>query len=242
MDILKNIINFFKREDSPALMKEEHMFCPCCKDKILLWREISDIKFHYCPDCSGAFMTQKDINYFINNNQEDSSCEIYEKHSTAEHTFNRSKESRKCPLCSEKMDNMQFQYSSGIWVDYCQSGHGIWFDGGEVKLIREYILQREDFYKRVDEKLHDRVTEELYNYLVKHAPYRISSYRKRAIEEYALYFHSLGSEAKIEKTKYSLRVDINVPEDFLCHKIVSYAIEDRLIPEKVIEEIKKDLE
>jgi Zn-finger nucleic acid-binding protein len=36
------------------------------------------------------------------------------------------------------MENYQFAYQSGIWIDACPDQHGIWLDAGELSLIREY--------------------------------------------------------------------------------------------------------
>ena len=36
------------------------------------------------------------------------------------------------------MDHYQFDYASGIWVDSCPLGHGLWLDAGELKQIIEY--------------------------------------------------------------------------------------------------------
>jgi Zn-finger nucleic acid-binding protein len=36
------------------------------------------------------------------------------------------------------MDNTQFDYNSGIWIDSCPESHGIWLDAGELHLVREH--------------------------------------------------------------------------------------------------------
>lgn len=36
------------------------------------------------------------------------------------------------------MENYPFGYQSGIWVDGCSQGHGVWLDAGELRLIRDY--------------------------------------------------------------------------------------------------------
>ena len=36
------------------------------------------------------------------------------------------------------MDNYQFAYESGIWIDACPHGHGMWLDAGEFSMIRSF--------------------------------------------------------------------------------------------------------
>lgn len=53
-----------------------------------------------------------------------------------------------CPKCQSPMKPVNYDYSSGIILDRCPQGHGIWFDGGElekVQIVREQ--SEEDFQK-----------------------------------------------------------------------------------------------
>ena len=44
-----------------------------------------------------------------------------------------------CPLCSQGMRRFIFSHDSGITVDSCPAGHGIWLDDGELARIYDYI-------------------------------------------------------------------------------------------------------
>jgi hypothetical protein len=50
------------------------------------------------------------------------------------HTFAPSRLPRACPSCNQAMENFAFD-ESGIWLDACNQGHGIWLDQGELKLL-----------------------------------------------------------------------------------------------------------
>jgi Zn-finger nucleic acid-binding protein len=45
---------------------------------------------------------------------------------------------RKCAACHEMMLRKNFRETSGIIVDVC-SAHGIWFDGGELGMVFEFV-------------------------------------------------------------------------------------------------------
>ena len=46
----------------------------------------------------------------------------------------------KCPICQSAMASINYDYSSGIILDRCPQGHGLWLDGAElekVQIVRE---------------------------------------------------------------------------------------------------------
>ncbi|MFH1888726.1 MAG: zf-TFIIB domain-containing protein [Candidatus Omnitrophota bacterium] len=45
-----------------------------------------------------------------------------------------------CPCCAEVMTKVVYKGEKNITVDICLKGHGIWLDGGEVRLLRERSL------------------------------------------------------------------------------------------------------
>lgn len=44
-----------------------------------------------------------------------------------------------CPRCQKPLDRHQYDVSSGIVVDSCLDGHGVWLDRGEVIAIHRYL-------------------------------------------------------------------------------------------------------
>lgn len=53
-------------------------------------------------------------------------------------TLNPSTSPRQCACCEAAMDNYQFACESGIWIDACPHGHGMWLDPGEFAMIRSF--------------------------------------------------------------------------------------------------------
>ena len=44
-----------------------------------------------------------------------------------------------CPVCRQPMRRYVYSTDSGVAVDSCVSGHGIWLDDGELAKIYDYI-------------------------------------------------------------------------------------------------------
>ncbi|MCD6097785.1 zf-TFIIB domain-containing protein [bacterium] len=40
-----------------------------------------------------------------------------------------------CPVCGKAMQRVNYSYSTGIIIDRCPDGHGVWLDAGELKKI-----------------------------------------------------------------------------------------------------------
>jgi Zn-finger nucleic acid-binding protein len=49
-----------------------------------------------------------------------------------------------CPRCQAQMTPVNYDYSSGVVIDNCPNGHGVWLDGEEIQRIRAHRLASED--------------------------------------------------------------------------------------------------
>lgn len=90
-----------------------------------------------CPHCAGCWLPRDSFQQLL---EGEASVEIEPapRVSQPQHTYQRSPSSRKCAACEARMENYQFAYQSGIWIDACPDQHGIWLDSGELPLILEY--------------------------------------------------------------------------------------------------------
>ena len=52
----------------------------------------------------------------------------------SQNTHQATESGRGCPACGEVMQNYEY---GGLWLDACQSGHGVWLDPGELELLRQ---------------------------------------------------------------------------------------------------------
>ena len=57
-----------------------------------------------------------------------------------------------CPKCQSAMKPVNYDYSSGIILDRCPQGHGLWLDGSELEKVQIFREQtEEDFEKNKDD-------------------------------------------------------------------------------------------
>lgn len=108
--------------------------CPNCE--VQLDRVGGGKGCHRCRRCAGLWVTEEFLAVAVQ--AEESQIQAILVGQTGAHTFSRSPQMRDCPGCTHPMENYAFGYQSGIWVDGCSDGHGIWLDPGELVLIRAY--------------------------------------------------------------------------------------------------------
>lgn len=89
-----------------------------------------------CRTCGGRWLNNESFQQHLAN-PTPSAPESYSSRPGL-HTYERSRSQRRCPACESLMDNYQFAYQSGIWIDACPDKHGVWLDAGELPLIRDY--------------------------------------------------------------------------------------------------------
>lgn len=108
--------------------------CPSCE--VPLHRVEGGKGCHRCSKCSGLWVTDEFLNLALQ--ADESQIASILEGQTGSHTFCRSPQMRVCPGCTRAMENYAFGYQSGIWVDGCPDGHGVWLDAGELRLIRAF--------------------------------------------------------------------------------------------------------
>ena len=64
-----------------------------------------------------------------------------------------------CPVCGQSMRRYIYCEDSGVVVDSCDLGHGIWLDDGELAQIYDYLNRIEALDPRIQAISHvERVT------------------------------------------------------------------------------------
>jgi Zn-finger nucleic acid-binding protein len=123
---------FGSRKGPPA--RRVPPVCPTCA--VELQRVEGGKGCHRCARCSGLWVTEEFLNLALQAAEAQIAGIL--GGATGNHTFSRSPQMRDCPGCARAMENYPFGYQSGIWVDGCPDGHGVWLDAGELRLIRSY--------------------------------------------------------------------------------------------------------
>ena len=134
MGIFGEFFGLFFGQSKGAPAHRNPPVCPSCQSA--LERLVGGKGCHRCPGCGGLWVTDDFLALALEASQEQIEAILGGR--TGSHTFARSPQQRECPGCAKAMDNYPFGYQSGIWVDGCSQGHGVWLDAGELSLIRDY--------------------------------------------------------------------------------------------------------
>ena len=102
------------------------MNCPACKNPMIIL-ELHQVEIDFCDECEGIWLDGGELEMLLS--QTDSEIKLTPDTTTAE-------AHRKCPICSSQMAKVNFDTgTTPVLLDKCLSGHGIWFDSGELKTV-----------------------------------------------------------------------------------------------------------
>jgi Zn-finger nucleic acid-binding protein len=112
------------------------MICPVCKKDALIV-EYQNIELDYCPSCGGVWFDSGELELLLEAAKIEG-YEAYQRNISGSQEVASTEKKRKCPICHRKMKKSYIDKGNQILIDFCNRGHGIWFDGGEVQhLIKE---------------------------------------------------------------------------------------------------------
>lgn len=122
-----------------------------------------------CPSCQGSWLTAECLASALCQKSTDrdlSTLASAEPDADIGHTFAPSRVQRVCPLCAIAMTNDRFE-DSGVWIDSCPEGHGIWLDRGELKLLQQRRAHPPSAHQMSDleSSLEDTVSDLLLDFL-----------------------------------------------------------------------------
>jgi uncharacterized protein len=111
------------------------MNCPR-GDSPLESKEINQTSVQACPRCAGMFLEHGQLNTVAGPTPGDLEYSTVDldsgKHADEHGPLN-------CPRDGAGMVKVDFNVESTIILDYCQSCHGFWIDGGELARINEEV-------------------------------------------------------------------------------------------------------
>lgn len=95
-----------------------------------------------CPQCKGIWLTFDNLNQIIRTQSrawtESQKAQILPQTHKAGVPEEEQNRHLNCPECKEPMPAFNYQYSSGIILNKCKHGHGVWLDYGELNKIQIY--------------------------------------------------------------------------------------------------------
>lgn len=122
------------------------MKCPHC-EKPLLPKDYENISVSTCKDCSGIWMEPSQLSHLVSLREEKfSPSEIQDTLQSAYPglTDEDLASALPCPECSSEMQEINYNYCSGVILNSCQKGHGLWFDKDELEKAQIFMEHWDD--------------------------------------------------------------------------------------------------
>lgn len=115
------------------------LLCPNCHRAL---KEVHEAGISYlgCLKCFGIFISPSELRKYVSSSTNDvkvSFDKISEIRPLQKVEFYNP--NRTCPICSTPLDQYQYCFNSGVKIDGCPSGHGVFFDLGELAKARKFV-------------------------------------------------------------------------------------------------------
>lgn len=121
------------------------MDCPACKNAMITL-EFADVEIDHCVGCGGIWLDKGELELLLTDPDE---AKKLLTSRAAERNY--TEQTRKCPICSRKMQKVLVGDSGRpVLIDQCSKGDGLWFDKDELqKIFDKAQLDRENKIKKL---------------------------------------------------------------------------------------------
>jgi len=134
-------------------VKPQKRFCPVDGTEMQVMRikfsPTNVVEIDRCPKCGGIWFDKGELNKIIRIPL-DKMKEIFGDLQEYKSIKGTSSGPRTCPVCGARLITYNYDFKSGIWLDACPKGHGIWLDKGELLLLKMYIETGQTFEAKED--------------------------------------------------------------------------------------------
>jgi Zn-finger nucleic acid-binding protein len=113
------------------------MICPVCK-KDMFVVEYKRVEVDYCHSCKGVWFDAGELELLLKDDGFQQVIGDVLKITEAR----TSEKTRRCPICRKDMKKVRLGGETGVLVDACNRGDGLWFDGGEVASLVKVIADK----------------------------------------------------------------------------------------------------
>lgn len=120
--------------------------CPRCKVP-LNEVDYEKTRLDLCPKCAGFWCDEGELKAVIDTRDKDFSqakAGIGDLKDNKPVTPDQHVDELPCIMCGDLLDRMPYGYGSGIVIDRCRKGHGVWLDKGEIEAIQVYAEKSKD--------------------------------------------------------------------------------------------------
>ncbi len=138
--------------------------CPRCNEAL---NEITyeDVNIDRCPSCNGHWCDFDELLTITETLQKDMPEEVMEEFDADEDEAEVARAEQltpelECVICGDLMTRTNYQYTSGVIIDSCGKGHGVWLDDGELEKVQAFEEQWEDREEELVGKYADELLRE----------------------------------------------------------------------------------
>lgn len=116
------------------------MKCPTCKTSLRV-DHYEQIEIDRCDTCNGLWLDDREMMAIIRKRDTKASQTILTEVLSNAHRglpAQTGQDPRGCPRCSGPLKQLNHSYSSGIILDSCPKGHGVWLDEHELEKVQAF--------------------------------------------------------------------------------------------------------
>ncbi len=140
------------------------------KEKVLI---------QHCSKCDGIFIKENIMKQLIDKQTVDRKKFDYLMirfiKKNPRHAIETNAKYKNCPVCKKMMQRYNYGAISGVILDRCVQGHGIWLDAGELKQIIEWKYHGGTSKDKQDTSLSINIGNEEENYKMRKELYRATA-------------------------------------------------------------------
>lgn len=108
--------------------------CPRCEVDL---NQLDSGSAWICPSCDGLLL--RELDPYMKMSEEELRDSAVQESLFSDHPKVNLDPPVACPQCNQTMRRFVYGNDSGIMLDSCPSGHGIWLDDGELARIYDYM-------------------------------------------------------------------------------------------------------
>jgi len=96
--------------------------------------EYHNIEVDHCVNCKGVWFDSDELELLLKVAGIEASPLLF-KELVSSPVIKTTEKKRKCPICNQRMKKTSAHRKPELIIDVCESGDGLWFDGGEFALL-----------------------------------------------------------------------------------------------------------
>jgi Zn-finger nucleic acid-binding protein len=117
---------------------EEPLLCPRDGTALDPRNYEANVEVDSCSTCRGMWLDAGELESIQKSHEQDHSDALI-RDETGIAPSNTPREPIACPVCGVTMESREYAYCSGVVVDACVEGCGLWLDEGEVQALERFF-------------------------------------------------------------------------------------------------------